>query len=213
MSLSRTTARVLVAAGATLAVAAPAASASADTGHVLEFAKLTTISGSAGNDGTTFTKELVGLGRSHVLVTDEASGALKQEYTTSPRIWKDFDAAQNTLTLRDGIVPLDPTPAQEAAYFRQGVDAGCFVKSGSANGLDHYKMVDQPQVPCSDSPDTKVDADVDQRTGYVISRVTTNGTFTQSESLAYTKDHAEPGRAALLRMGPHPGATVVDDRS
>jgi hypothetical protein len=98
-------------------------------------------------------------------------------------------------------------------YFQQGVDQGCFVKTGSANGLDHYKMVDQPRVPCSDSPDTRVDADVDQRTGYVISRVTTNGTFTQSESLAYTKDHAEPGRAALLRMGPHPGATVVDDRS
>lgn len=212
MSLSRTT-RVLVAAGAALAVAAPVASASADTGHVLEFGKLTTISGSAGNDGTTFTKEFVGQGRSHVLVTDEGSGALKQEYTTSPRIWKDFNAANDTLTLRDGVVPLDPTPAQEAGYFQQGVDEGCFVKTGSANGLDHYKMVDHPQVPCSDSPDTKVDADVDQRTGYVISRVTTNGTFTQSESLAYTKDHGEAGRAALLRMAPHPGATIVDERS
>jgi hypothetical protein len=82
MSLSRTTARVLVAAGATLAVAAPAASAASGTGHVLEFGKLTTISGSAGNDGTTFTKAFVGLGRGHVLVTDEGSGALKQEYTT-----------------------------------------------------------------------------------------------------------------------------------
>jgi hypothetical protein len=211
MSLSRTTARVLVAAGATLAVAAPAASAHA--GPILEFGTLTSISGSAGNDGSTFAKAFVGRGRSHVIVSDEVSGALKQEYTTAPRIWKDFDPAANTLTLRDGIAPLIQTPAEEAAAFQHGIDDGCFVKTGSANGLDHYKMVDQPQLPCSDSPDTKVDADIDQRTGYVIARITTNGTFKQSESLAYTKDHPEAGAAALLRMGRHPGATVVDDRS
>ena len=210
MSLSRTS-RVLVAAGATLAVAAPAASA--HTGQVLEFGRLTSISGSAGNDGTTFTKAFVTDQRSHVVVTDEGTGALRQEDTTSPRIWKDFSPATNTLTLRDGIAPLVQTPAQEAKYFQQGVAEGCFVKTGSANGLDHYKMVAQPQVPCADTPDTKVDADVDQRTGYVIARVTTVGTFRQSESLAYTKLHDEAGRAALLRMAPHPGATVVDERS
>jgi len=216
MSRSRTT-LALVAAGSALVLAAPAAQAAAPPtgivpGHVLEFGRLTTISGSAGNDGSTFTKAFETARRSHVRFEDAGSGALRSEYTTAPRIWKTFDAAANTLTLRDGTAPFAQTPAQEAAYFRQGIDQGCFVKTGSANGLDHYKMVADPQLPCSDSPDTKVDADVDQRTGYVISRVTTNGAFRQSDSLAYVKDHAEAGRAQLLKMAPHPRAQVVDER-
>jgi hypothetical protein len=217
MLRTRTT-LALVATGSALAAGAPVAAAQdapptgIAPGHVLEFGTLTTISGSSGNDGSTFSKVFQTDRRGHVILTGEGTGALRSEYTTAPRIWKTFDPAADTLTLRDGIAPLTQTPAQEAAYFQQGVEQGCFVKTGSANGLDHYKMVDQPQVPCSDSPDTKVDADVDQRTGYVISRVTTNGTFKQSESLAYTKDHAEHGRAALLRMAPHPGARIVDER-
>ncbi len=46
-----------------LALAVPAATAAADNGvpkgHVLEFAKQTTITGSAGNDGSTLTKAFV----------------------------------------------------------------------------------------------------------------------------------------------------------
>jgi hypothetical protein len=56
-------------------------------------------------------------------------------------------------------------------------------------------------------------ASADTHSVHVIGRVTTNGTFRQSESLAYTEVHDEPGRAALLRMAPHPGATIVDERS
>ncbi|MCW2995300.1 MAG: hypothetical protein JWQ18_2795 [Conexibacter sp.] len=216
MLRSRTT-LALVAAGSAIALAAPAAQAAAPPtgitpGHVLEFGRLTTISGSAGNDGSTFTKKFESARRSHVVFEDGGSGALRSEYTTAPRSWKTFDATANTLTLRDGTAPFEQTPAQEAAYFQQGIDDGCFVKTGSADGLDHYKMVASPQPPCSDSPDTKVDADLDQRTGYVISRITTNETFRQSDSLAYVKDHAEAGRAKLLRLAPHPGAQVIDER-
>jgi hypothetical protein len=207
--------RSIAAAVATLAVAAPAASAATTHhGDVLELGRLTNISGSAGNDGSTFAKAFVGDRGSHVIYTDNRTGALKSETAVNPRIWKDFQASTNTLTLRDGFdEPIVQTPAQEAQYFQQGVADGCFVKTGSANGLDHYKMVDQPQIPCADNPDTKVTADVDQRTGYVIQRITTVGTFQQSESLAYTKLHTEPGANRLLRMGPHPGAQVVDERS
>jgi hypothetical protein len=217
MLLSRTKV-ALAAAGSILAVAAPVATASADNGvpqgHVLEFGRLTTISGSAGNDGTTFDKAFVTTTRGHEIVTDNGTGALQHENATSPRIWKAYSAADDTLTLRDGVsTPFAQTPAEEAKYFQLGVDQGCFIKVGSDNGLDHYKMIDHPQVPCSDDPDTKVDAEVDQRTGYVISRVTSNGPFKQSVSLAYVKDHTEPGRNALLRMSPHPGAKVIDDRS
>jgi hypothetical protein len=208
MSITRT----LAATAAVFAVAAPAASAHGT--DVLEFGRLTNISGSAGNDGSTFMKAFVGARASHVVYTDNLTGALKSESAVSPRIWKDFQAATNTLTLRDGFSEsLAQTPAEEAGYFQQGVAEGCFVKVGSENGLDHYKMVDQPQLPCADNPDTKVDARVDQRTGYVISRVTTVGTFRQADSLAYVKEHHEPGARRLLRMAPHPGATVVDERS
>ena len=211
MSLSRT----LAATAAVLAVAAPAASAaSPHHGEVLELGKLTNISGSAGNDGSTFMKAFVGADGSRVVYTDNLTGALKSESAVSPRVWKSFDAASDTITLRDGFdEPLAQTPAQEAEYFRQGVAQGCFVKTGSANGLDHYKMVDQPQLPCADNPDTKVDVDVDVKTGYVIQRVTAIGTFRQAESLAYTKVHDEPGAKRLLELAPHPGAKVVDERS
>lgn len=214
MSSTRTT-RALVAAGAALAIGASVtATASAEAGSVLEFGRTQAISGSTGNDGSTFTKAFVTDKRSRVLVTDGGTSALIQEYTTSPRIWKDFNAAENTLTLRDGVSePFVQTPAQEAAYFQQGVAKGCFVKTGSSSGMDHYKMVDEPQLPCSDNPDTKVTADVDQKHGYVITRVTTVGTFKQVDSLAYTKVHDEPGSKALLAMDKHPGATIVDERS
>ncbi len=208
--------RNLAAAVATLAVAAPAASAATTSHHgdVLEFGRLTNISGSAGNDGSTFAKAFVGDKGSHVIYTDNLTGALKSESAVSPKVWKDFQASTNTLTLRDGFdEPLVQTPAEEAKYFQQGVDEGCFVKTGSANGLDHYKMVDQPQIPCADNPDTKVDVDVDQRTGYVIQRITSVGTFRQAESLAYVKEHDEPGAKKLLKLAPHPGAKVVDERS
>lgn len=203
--------RSITAAAAVLAVAAPAASA--HQGSVLEFGKLTNISGSAGNDGSTFAKAFVGDRGSHVIYTDNLTGALKSETAVNPRIWKDFQASTNTLTLRDGFdEPIVQTPAQEAKGFQQGVAEGCFVKTGSSNGLDHYKMVDQPQLPCADNPDTKVTADVDQRFGYVIQRITTVGTFQQSESLAYTKIHDEPGANRLLKLAPHPGAKVIDER-
>jgi hypothetical protein len=213
MSLTRT----IAAAVAALAVAAPAASA-APAGHhdpVLEFAKLTTISGSAGNDGTTFLKVFASDAGSHLVYTDEATGALKSETAVNPRIWKAFDPAANTITLRDGFTgSLVPTPAEEARYFQQGVEQGCYVKTGSddANRLDHYKMVDDPQLPCADDPNTQETDLVDQRTGYVVDRITTNGTFRQETSLAYTKVHDEPGAKRLLKLAPHPGATVVDER-
>jgi hypothetical protein len=208
----------LLAACSVLALVVPAASAAADNGvprgHVLEFGKLTTITGSAGNDGSEFLKAFETKQRSHVIVTDNATGALKYETVTSPRIVETYVASENTLYLRDGMsTPDEQTPSEEGRYFQQGIDEGCFVKTGSADGLDHYTMVDRPQPPCSDSPDTKVDALVDQRFGFVISRVTTNGDFRQDESLAYTKDHAEPGRFALLKLAKHPGAKVVDERS
>jgi hypothetical protein len=209
---------MLLAACSVLALTVPAASAVADNGvargHVLEFAKLTTITGSAGNDGSEFRKVFATRQRSHVIATDNATGALKYETSTSPRIVRTYVASENTLYLRDGTSsPEEQTPAEEARYFQQGVDEGCFVKLGSHDGLDHYRMIDRPQVPCSDSPDTKVDALVEQRFGFVVSRVTTNGGFRQDESLAYTKDHTEPGRLALLKLGQHPGAQVVDERS
>jgi hypothetical protein len=211
MSITRT----LAATAAVFAVAAPAASASASHhGDVLEFGRLTNISGSAGNDGSTFMKAFVGNRASRVVYTDNLTGALKSESAVNPRVWKDFQASTNTLTLRDGFdEPLAQTPAEEAKYFQQGVDEGCFVRTGSANGLDQYKMVDQPQLPCSDNPDTKVDAKVDRRTGYVIERITTVGTFRQAESLAYVKEHDEPGASKLLKLAPHPGAEVIDERS
>jgi hypothetical protein len=214
MSITRSIAAVV----ATFAVAAPAASA-ATAGHhdsVLEFGKLTTISGSAGNDGTTFLKAFEGDAGSHLIYTDEATGALQSETAANPRIWKDFDPKTNTITLRDGFdQPIVPTPAQEAEYFQQGVAQGCYVKvsSDDANGLDHYKMVDHPQLPCSDDPNTTETDLVDQRTGYVVDRITTNGTFRQETSLAYTKVHDEPGATRLLTLAPHPGAKIVDERS
>jgi hypothetical protein len=213
MSITRSIAAT--AAVAALGVAAPAASAAtAHHGDVLELGRLTNISGSAGNDGSTFMKAFVGDRGSRVVYTDNLTGALKSESAVNPRIWKDYQASTNTLTLRDGFdEPLAQTPADEARSFQQGVAQGCFVKVGSENGLDHYKMVDQPQLPCADNPDTKVDARVDQRTGYVIERITTVGTFRQAESLAYVKEHDEPGAAKLLKLSPHPGATVVDERS
>jgi hypothetical protein len=213
MSLNRTIAAV-AAIASSLAVAAPAASAHPGGAGVLEYNKITTISGSAGNDGTTSLTGFVGLGRSHYLLRDEATGALKVENAVSPRIWKAFDASANTLTLRDGFdEPLDPTPAQEAKYFQDGVAKGCYVKTGSADGIDLYKMVDQPQLPCSDSPNTQETDLVDQRTGYLVQRVTTNGAFKQDTRLTYTREHHGAKAAKLLRMTPHPGAKVIDERS
>jgi hypothetical protein len=211
MSITRT----LAATAAVFAVAAPAASAATSHhGDVLELGRLTNISGSAGNDGSTFMKAFVGDRGSRVVYTDNLTGALKSESAVNARVWKDFQASTNTLTLRDGFdEPLAQTAAEEAKYFQQGVAEGCFVKVGSANGLDQYKMVDQPQLPCADNPDTKEDVKVDQRTGYVIERITTVGTFRQYETLAYVKEHDEPGAAKLLKLSPHPGATVVDERS
>jgi hypothetical protein len=208
----------LLAACSLLALAVPAATAAADNGvphgHVLEFAKQTTITGSGGNDGSTFMKAFETQHRSHVVVTDNATGKLAVEYTTSPSITRRYVASENTLYLQDGTsTPYEQTPAEEGKYFQQGIDDGCFVKVGVTGNLDRYKMIDNPQIPCSDSPDTKVDALVDQRFRYVISRVTTNGTFTQDESLAYTKDHTGPGSKALLKLAKHPGAKVVDQRS
>lgn len=205
--------RTFAAAAATLAVAAPAAAAHGSS-SVLEYGKLTTITGSAGNDGTTFGKVFVGDRGSHYVTTNEATGKLISEIAVSPRIWKTFDADENTLTLRDGFdQPLSPTPAQEAKYFQQGVAEGCYVKTGSADGLDHYKMVDHPQLPCSDDPNTTETDLVDQRTGYLVERDTRNGTFRQVTSLAYTKVHDEPGAQRLLKLAPHPGARIVDERS
>jgi hypothetical protein len=217
MLLSRTK-TTLLAACSVLALAVPAASAAADNGvprgHVLEFGKLTTITGSAGNDGSSFLKAFESKQRSHVIVTDNATGALKYETTTSPRIVQTYVASENTLYLRDGVsTPEEQTPSEEGRYFQQGIDEGCFVKTGSSHGLDHYSMVDDPQPPCSDSPETAVDALFDPHFGFVISRVTTNGSFRQDESLAYTKDHTEPGRLSLLKLAKHPGAKVVDERS
>lgn len=206
--------RSIAAAVATLAVAAPAASAHPTS--VLEFGKLTTISGSAGNDGTTFLKAFASDAGSHLIYTDEATGALKSETAASARIWKDFDPRTDTITLRDGFAgSIVPTPAEEARYFQQGVAQGCYVKvsSDDVNGIDHYKMVDHPQLPCSDDPDTQETDLVDQRTGYVVDRITTNGTFRQETSLAYTKVHDEPGARRLLKLAPHPGAKIVDERS
>jgi hypothetical protein len=172
------------------------------------------ISGSAGNDGTTFLNAFEGDAGSHLVSTDEATGALKSETAVSPRIWKDYQASTNTLTLRDGFDdPIVPTPAQEAKHFQQGVAEGCYVKTGSADGIDHYKMVDHPQLPCSDDPATTETDLVDQRTGYVVERDTRNGTFRQVTSLAYTKVHDEPGANRLLALAPHPGAKIVDERS
>jgi hypothetical protein len=208
MSLTRS----IAVAVAALAVAAPAASAHGSP--VLEFGKLTTISGSAGNDGTTFLKAFESDAGSHLVYTDEATGALKSETAVSPRIWKVFDPAANTITLRDGFdEPILPTPAQEAKYFQQGVAQGCYVKTGSADGIDHYKMVDHPQPPCSDDPATTETDLVDQRTGYLVERDTRNGTFRQVTSLAYTKVHDEPGAKRLLKLARHPGAKIVDERS
>jgi hypothetical protein len=208
----------LLAACTMLALAVPAATAAADNGvahgHVLEFAKLTTISGTGANDSSTFMKAFETQHRSHIVMTDNATGKLTYEYTTSPRITKRYVASENTLYLQDGTsTPYEQTPAEEGKYFQQGIDDGCFVKVGVTGNLDRYKMINNPQLPCSDSPNTKVDALVDQQFRYVISRVTTDGTFTQDESLAYTKDHTEPGRRALLKLAKHPGAKVVDQRS
>jgi hypothetical protein len=208
----------LLAACSLLALAVPAATAAADNGvpkgHVLEFAKQTTITGSAGNDGSRFTKAFVTQHRSHVIETDNQTGKLAYEYTTSPRITKRYVASENTLYLQDGTsTPYVQTPSEEGRYFQMGIDDGCFVKVGVTGNLDHYKMIDNPQLPCSDDPNTKDDVLVDQTFRYVISRVTTNGTFSQDESLAYTKDHSGPGSKALLKLGKHPGAKVVDQRS
>ncbi len=208
----------LLAACTLLALAVPAANAAADNGvphgHVLEFATQTTISGSGGNDASTFTKAFMTLHRSHVIVTDNATGKVTYEYTTSPRIVKRYVASENTIYLQDGTsTPYEQTPSEEGRAFQQGVDDGCFVKVGVTGNADRYKMIDNPQLPCADSPDTKVDALFDPHFGFVISRVTTNGTFKQDESLAYTKDHTEPGRRALLKLDKHPGAKVVDERS
>lgn len=214
MSITRIAA---AAALASLAVAAPAASAAQPAqggGSVLEYNKVTTISGSAGNDGTTSLTAYVGDHGSRYVYADEATGAVKTENAVSPRIWKAFDAASDTITLRDGFdEPLDPTPAQEAKYFQQGVAQGCYVKVGSADGIDHYQMVDHPQLPCSDSPDTQETDLVDQRTGYLVQRVTTNGTFKQDTRLTYTRIRRGHGAQKLLRLAPHPGAKVVDERS
>ena len=218
MSITRTLAATATVAAAALAVAAPAASASASAhpggSSVLEYNKVTTISGSAGNDGTTSLTGFVGAHGSRYVYADEATGAVKAENAVSPRIWKAFDAASDTITLRDGFdEPLDPTPAQEAKYFRQGVAQGCYVKVGSADGIDHYKMVDRPQLPCSDSTDTQETDLVDQRTGYLVQRVTTNGAFKQDTRLTYTRTHHGRGAAKLLKLAPHPGAKVIDERS
>jgi hypothetical protein len=210
---------MLLAASSLLAIALPAASAAAadngvPRGHVLEWAQTTTITGSAGNDGSTFSKAFATQHRSHVIGTDAATGALKYEMVTSPRIVKYYDASENTIYLRDGASsPLVQTPAEQARYFQEGVADGCFVKVGMTGGADHYKMVDNPQLPCSDSPDTKEDILVEPHFGFLVSRITTNGDFRQATSLAYTKDHTEPGRRALLKLAPHPGAKVVDERS
>lgn len=215
MSLNRTLAAA-AAIASSLVVAAPAASASAHPGNssILEYNKVTTISGSAGNDGTTSLTGFVGAHGSRYVYADEATGAVKTENAVSPRIWKAFDAKANTITLRDGFdEPLDPTPAQEAKYFQDGVAKGCYVKVGSADGIDHYKMVDQPQLPCSDDPATQETDLVDQRTGYLVQRVTTNGTFKQDTRLTYTRTHHGRGAAKLLKLAPHPGAKVIDERS
>lgn len=214
MSLNRTIAAV-AAIASSLAVAVPAASASTHgSSSVLEYNKVTTVSGSAGNDGTTSLTGFVGAHGSRYVYADEATGAVKTENAISPRIWKAFDAKANTITLRDGFdEPLDPTPAQEAKYFQDGVAKGCYVKVGSADGIDHYKMVDQPQLPCSDDPATQETDLVDQRTGYLVQRVTTNGTFKQDTRLTYTRTHHGRGAAKLLKLAPHPGAKVIDERS
>jgi hypothetical protein len=215
--LSRTK-TIVLAACSMLALAVPAATAAASNGvpagQVLEFGVQHSVTGTAGYDVNEFQKTFETQHRSHVVVTDNATGKLKYEYTTSPRIVKRYVASENTLYLTDGTsTPFQQTPAEEGHYFLQGVADGCFVKTGSVNGLDRYKMIDQPQVPCSDSPDTKVDALFDPQFGFVISRVTTNGSFRQDDELAYTKKHTGPGRRALLKLGHHPGAKVVDQRS
>lgn len=214
MSITRTIAASAALVAASAAVAVPATASAHGSADVLEYNKVTTISGSAGNDGTTSLTAYVGDRGSRYVYADEATGAVKTENAVSPRVWKAFDAKSNTITLRDGFdEPLEPTPAQEAKYFQDGVAKGCYVKVGSADGIDRYKMVDQPQLPCSDSPDTQETDLVDQRTGYLVQRVTTNGTFKQDTRLTYTRIHHGRGAAKLLKLAPHPGAKVVDERS
>ena len=185
----------LLAACSLLALTVPAATAAADNGvphgHVLEFAKQTTISGSGGNDGSTFTKAFETQHRSHVTVTDNATGKLEVEYTTSPSITRRYVASENTLYLQDGTgTPYEQTPAEEGRYFQQGIDDGCFVKVGVTGNLDRYKMIDNPQIPCSDSPDTKVD--VARRPALPLRHLTGDD-----------ERHVHPGRVARLHEGPH----------
>jgi hypothetical protein len=208
----------LIAAASLLAIAVPAAGAAdpppgVPAGHIQQYAKEIVIHNSHGTSDQIVVTNLSS-DSSREVSNEAAGGKLVYETTTSPRVMKHFDASRNTLTLDDGwATPPFQTLDQEAASFRVGVDDGCFEQTAQNSESTTYEL--RPiGLPCADSTTARLKVVVSNADGHVIQRISTDtaSDFFQSESLAYANDYPLRGHHDLLRMSPHPGAKVIDNR-
>jgi len=218
----------ILAAGAVLAVLAPASIAMAQSapapasgsgvpaGRIELTIRSVHVTGSHAVPRYERTRQYLTADQSHTVTMTVPQHRLRFEGVTSPRRDVRYDAATKRVTILTGsATPPYQTVAQEAAAFAQQVAQGCWTPVGnlvfSGRGSTRFKLVAAKSGPCRGDAEVG-QAIVDRRTGAVLKREVgqADGSFKEVDVLSQFQTLAlTPRTRPLLRFGSHDGPTRV----